>query len=219
VARVLIDVRDINNPGPTNTTRAIVATGSDRPSSHIALRINDGGTVPAGNYVESAWLRLDQTLTAVSGDAREVSTFANGLDADYRTAPVTILVGSLATTDTFAGGSETLVNGVNLATGRVVVAATSNHINLTPQVGAGAPVRYGPRFKVSSWTGGKPLITWGGVTLLAGSDYNTQVDATSSMLYVQLLFDVVSANAGQGQRLAAALDITPAPVALLAGPS
>ena len=216
---VLIDVRDINNPGPANTTRAIVATGSDRASSHIAVRINDGGTVVAGNYAESAWLRLDQTLTAVSGDRREVSTFGNGLDADYRTAPVSVAAGSLATTDTFAGGSEALINGVNLATGRVVLAAAGNHINVTPQVGAGSPVRYGPRLKVSSWTGGRPLITWGGATLQAGTDYNAQVDASASTLYVQLLFDVVSANAGQGQWLTAPLDITPAPLARLAGAS
>ena len=213
---VLIDVRDINNPGPTNTTRAIVATGSDRASSHIAVRINNGGTVAAGNYVESAWLRLDQTLTSVSGDRREVSAFANGLDADYRTAPVSVAAGSLASTDTFAGGSETLSNGVNLATGRIVVAAAGNHVNLTPQISAASPVRFGPRLKVTGWTGGNPLITWGGTALRAGLDYNASVDAPSSILYLQLQFDVVGANPGQGQRSAATLDVTPAPASATA---
>ena len=55
----------------------------------------------------------------------------------------------------------------------------------------GSPIRYGPRLKITGWTGGSPLITWGVTTLKAGTDYNARVDATSTTLFVQLLFDVV----------------------------
>jgi hypothetical protein len=100
-----------------------------------------------------------------------------------------------------------LTNGFNSASGRVVVAASGNHVTLVPQTGGAAQVRLGPRFKVTGWTGAQPSVSWGGQPLTAGTDYNLSVDGANAVLYLQLNFDVVALNPGVGQRAAATLDI------------
>ncbi len=201
---ILLDLTDKDSPAPVQTTRVIIGTGSERASSHLAQRINNGGGIQPGSYSTSAWLRLDRSLNAVPGSGREVSSFGNHLDADYRSPPVTVAAGSLAGSD----GGDQLVGGFNPNSGRIVIAAAADHVNCSLQTGGPAAVRLGPRFKVTGWSQGLPTATWGGQALQPGVDYNAYVDSSSGTLYLQLLFDVVAANPGPGQRAAAAFDLS-----------
>ena len=88
--------------------------------------------------------------------------------------------------------------------------ATTNTLNATLDLSpANVTVRYKPVMKVSSWTGGAPILSWGGSALAAGSDYRYYNDTTTSTLYLQLYFDVVTTGAVLGQRNNAALLVQP----------
>ncbi len=208
-AAILIDVKDIGNPAPPTTTRAIVGTGTTvRASSHVAVRVNNGGTISTGTYIESAWLWLGQGLNRTAGSAQEVTHVGDMLDVEYRSPLATLSSGRIASSDSFPGAGEQLSSGFNLASGRLVMAADANHVNLTLQTSSSEPVRLGPRFKITNWTGGAPTLTWGGAALQPGTDYSYSVDGSASVLYLQLGFDVTQGPAGQSQRTNAPLDIS-----------
>lgn len=79
-------------------------------------------------------------------------------------------------------------------------------LDLSP---AHVTARYKPIIKLTGWnTGGTPVLTWGGASLTAGSDYRYVVDTANGVLYVQLYYDVVASGATAGQRNNAALAIT-----------
>jgi hypothetical protein len=128
-------------------------------------------------------------------------------DSDYRAPSLTVNTGTLATTDS-EPGNLALNNGFNMDLGAYVISAAGNHVNAQLNVPAGVSTRWTPRYKIVGWFKGAPTVTWGGQTLTAGVDYNYVVDGTTNTLYLQLNFDVVTANPGAGQMLNAALDIS-----------
>jgi hypothetical protein len=129
------------------------------------------------------------------------------VDADYRAPSLTVNTGTLATSDNEPTGA-TVIQGFNLDIGAYVVAANANHVNAQLGFPAGVTVRPQPRLKITNWTKGAPTLTWGGQTLTAGTDYTYTLNAATNTLYIQLDFDVVTANAQAGQRINAALDIS-----------
>lgn len=142
-------------------------------------------------------------------DQRRALTQAQSLaiDSDYRSPALTASVGTVATSDNEPTGA-TVINGFNMNIGAYVVAANNNHV--TAQLGfpSGVATRSQPRFKMTNWAGGNPIVVWGGQVLVNGTDYTYTLDNAGHTLCVQLDFDVVAANPQSGQRLNAALDIT-----------
>ena len=129
------------------------------------------------------------------------------INADYRTPSLTVNAGTLATSDS-EPTNATVVQGFNVDIGAYVVAANANHVNAQLGFSSGVTARTQPRFKITNWTKGAPTLTWGGQALTAGTDYTFTLNAATNTLYIQLDFDVVTANAQTGQRVNAALDIS-----------
>jgi hypothetical protein len=129
------------------------------------------------------------------------------MDKDYRSPSVAVNTGYLATTDT-EPTAATLINGFNVNLGAYVIAADTNHVNAMLAFPSGVTTRFAPRFKITNWNDLAPTITWGGQPLTSGADYMYALDTTTHTLYVQLMFDVVTANAQSGQRINAPLDIS-----------
>jgi len=103
----------------------------------------------------------------------------------------------------------------NLDEGCYVLSATNNAINTTLDLSAVVQpnVRYKPRFKITGLSGltqtdGSELkVSWGGMALNSGTDYNIYVDTTHQIAYLHLQFDVVASGAGTGQKNNAALAV------------
>ncbi|HET9111810.1 MAG TPA: hypothetical protein VFN78_13355 [Ktedonobacterales bacterium] len=128
------------------------------------------------------------------------------IDSDYRTPSLSVSAGTLAGSDNEPSGA-TVVNGFNVDLGAYVIAASSNHVAATLNFSSGVTMRWAPRYKITGWTGGAPTITWGGQTLANGTDYTYSLDSNTHTLYIQLSFEVVTANAQSGQRVNALLDV------------
>jgi hypothetical protein len=102
-----------------------------------------------------------------------------------------------------------MLNGFNMDLGAYVVAADSNsHLNAQLTMPSGVTTRWAPRFKITNWTNGAPIVTWGGTILTAGTDYNYIADTTTNTLYLQLDSDVVISGAKTGQMVNAPLDVS-----------
>jgi cell division septation protein DedD len=130
-----------------------------------------------------------------------------GFDSDYRAPSITVNAGILATTDT-EPVNLALNNGFNMDVGAYVMSADTNHVNAVLNFPAGVTLRQTPRYKIVGWFKGAPTVTWNGQVLAPGSDYNFVVDSVSNILYLQLNFDVVTANPGPWQQANAALDVS-----------
>lgn len=115
-------------------------------------------------------------------------------------------------TPTTAAGSFTTFSVDERA---YVFAASGNALSATLDFSpVHVSVRYKPVYKITGWTAGQPAVSWGGVTLTAGTDYRYTVDAANQVLYLQLYADVVPSGAGAGQRNNAALTVQNAVIRL-----
>ncbi len=128
------------------------------------------------------------------------------IDSDYRTPSLSVSVGALAGSDDEPSGA-TVVNGFNVNLGAYVIAASSNHVAATLAFPSGVTMRWAPRYKIVNWTEDAPTITWGGQLLVSGTDYTYSLDSTTHTLYIQLSFEVVTANAQSGQQVNALMDV------------
>ncbi|HEY7123964.1 MAG TPA: hypothetical protein VH540_08455 [Ktedonobacterales bacterium] len=190
----------------------------DKFTSWAAAGANNGGIVYLGNTTRSKVQWQGVLSSLAPGQVLPFSLlldFRRGLtqnqslsfDSDYRAPSLTVNTGTLATTDS-EPGNLALNNGFNMDLGAYVISAAGNHVNAQLNFPAGVSTRWTPRYKIVGWFKGAPTVTWGGQTLTAGVDYNYVVDGTTNTLYLQLNFDVVTANPGAGQMLNAALDIS-----------
>lgn len=188
----------------------------DKYTSWASQGVASGGIDETQNTVRAKdqWLgNLSQFAAGASlmfqflYDQRRSLTIvqSQGIEADYETPGLSVSAGTLATSDS-EPVTTGLVNGYNRNTGAYVVSTQDNHVNAQLDV-TSVSARFAPRFKITDWTKGAPTVSWGGVALTAGADYNYVVDPVTATLYLQLDFDVVASNPGLGQRAMAALDL------------
>ncbi len=190
----------------------------DKFTTWAAAGANNGGIVYLGNTTRSKVQWQGVLSSLAPGQVLPFSLlleFRRGLtqsqslsfDSDYRAPSLTVNAGTLASTDN-EPVDLALNNGFNMDLGAYVISADANHVSALLNFPAGVSTRWTPRYKIVGWFKGAPTVTWNGQTLTAGVDYNYVVDGTTNTLYLQLNFDVVTANPGPGQQLNAVLDIS-----------
>jgi hypothetical protein len=184
------------------SSQGVQLLGIDQDQNSVRAKDSWHGTLPT--------LQAGQTLSfQFLLDFRRNLTQSQSvsIDADYRAPSVTVNVGALKSTDT-EPISQALINGFNMDVGAYVISAANNVVNAQLNLPSGVTTRFVPRFKIVGWSKGAPLVTWGGRTLVAGTDYTFMLDPATSTLYLELNFDVVSGSASAGQQVNAALNIS-----------
>jgi hypothetical protein len=147
-------------------------------------------TWPA-SVTQTVYLLRAMRRNLVAADARAIA-------ADY-IAPGT----PSAATGTFIAFSYDEISYVYAAAAGSLLTTT---LDLTP---THVTARYKPRFKITNWTGGFPIIKFNGAQLVAGQDFRYYNDSANTTLYVQLYFDVVATGAITGQRNNGSMVVVP----------